>query len=183
MNEKQFECYSATTKRTKGDTGDEEKEETKLRSFFELVGDAVPRCALSAAQFRYATCFDVLLLFTGTLAAVASGVGMPLSAVIFGGLSNTFISQQQHVTGINSSRSTVTRAPAIGGPQAGGTLHTCCVRHLHSTLQPKHRPNSKRTRHRVASITRYSGRSCSLPAMCRCVCREGEVSSQSPPPH
>ena len=44
-------------------------------------------------QFRYASCFDLLLMLLGTIAAIANGASFPLLWLLLGDFVNTFIGQ------------------------------------------------------------------------------------------
>ena len=42
-------------------------------------------------QFRTATCFDVFLMFVGSLAAVVHGAGWPVLFIFFGDMTDQFV--------------------------------------------------------------------------------------------
>ena len=52
-------------------------------------------------QFRYATCFDYILILLGTIAALAHGTALPLLLLFFGDLTNIFFSQSATLTTID----------------------------------------------------------------------------------
>ncbi|KAJ8320446.1 hypothetical protein KUTeg_002033 [Tegillarca granosa] len=50
------------------------------------------RNASEEFKFRYATCWDIFLMIFGSLMAIVHGTGFPLLSLVFGDVTNTFIS-------------------------------------------------------------------------------------------
>ena len=48
-------------------------------------------------QFRYATCCDRLLIAIGSIFSLATGAGWPVMSIIFGDLTDTFVSGNLHI--------------------------------------------------------------------------------------
>ena len=53
--------------------------------------EAPPAKASYASLYRYATAWDKLLIFLGTLFAMVNGSGLPLMTIAFGNIMNSFI--------------------------------------------------------------------------------------------
>ena len=63
------------------------------------------------ALFRFASCSDIVLILVASVAAVGTGVGMPLMLILFGDLTNSFVGNGLNSTMINLIRCNASLLP------------------------------------------------------------------------
>ncbi|CAH1798731.1 unnamed protein product [Owenia fusiformis] len=82
--------------------------------------------------FRYADCLDITCMITGTIAAAAHGVGMPLMIVVFGNMIDAFVGNARDQNTLNALITNLTDSGAL----AANNLTADMVRNDPNLLRP-----------------------------------------------